>query len=137
MASPRRPAADGCPGDRFTTLVVVVARGTGASYVSHVSTREPQAASRAEQDLGEQYQAAVDALGQCGRALDAGRWVELHDCAGQLSQLADELSAAASAATRESVAVNPGQVLAVAAAQAGPDAAHLLDALHPGTSGQS
>jgi hypothetical protein len=46
------------------------------------------------------------------RAVEEGNWVHLHDEAGELSLIADELSTAAAAVTRDDVATDPLQLLA-------------------------
>ncbi|MEV4614921.1 hypothetical protein AB0K43_20325 [Kitasatospora sp. NPDC049258] len=63
------------------------------------------------EQLGERYARVLTLVHRCALAVDAGRWAELDDVAGALSQAADELAAAASATTREPVAAEPRAVL--------------------------
>lgn len=48
----------------------------------------------------------------CTEALHAGDWVLLNDEAGELSVIADEVSAAAAALTRDATPTSPAELLA-------------------------
>ncbi len=62
--------------------------------------------------LADTWARTLDYIGRCQRALEEGNWVYLNDEAGQLSLLADEVSAAAAALTRDETATNPAELLA-------------------------
>lgn len=66
----------------------------------------------AARQLADCWARTLDYVGRCQRAIEEGNWVYLNDEAGQLSVLADEVSAAAAALTRDETATNPAALLA-------------------------
>jgi hypothetical protein len=66
----------------------------------------------AAQQLANAWARTLDYVGRCQRAIEEGNWVHLNDEAGELSVLADEVSAAAAALTRDETATSPAQLLA-------------------------
>lgn len=61
----------------------------------------------AAQQLADAYAYAVILIGRCGEASHRADWATLAEHAGALSVTADELSAAASAVTRDDTATDP------------------------------
>jgi predicted lipid-binding transport protein (Tim44 family) len=61
----------------------------------------------AAQQLADAYARTVILVGSCGEATHAADWPALAEHAGALSAAADELSAAASAVTRDETATDP------------------------------
>lgn len=61
----------------------------------------------AAQQLADAYAHAVVLIGRCGEATHQADWPALAEHAGALSVAADELSAAASAVTRDETATSP------------------------------
>jgi hypothetical protein len=66
----------------------------------------------AAQQLADAWARTLDYVGRCQRAIEEGNWVFLNDEAGRLSLLADEVSAAASALTRDETPTSPTDLLA-------------------------
>ena len=66
----------------------------------------------AAQQLADCWARTLDYVGRCQRAIEEANWVYLNDEAGELSLLAAEVSAAASALTRDQVATDPAALLA-------------------------
>lgn len=76
-------------------------------------TSEPDL-TPAAQHLAERWARLQDVIGRCTRAIEEGNWVYLNDEAGELSLIADELSDAAAAITRDETATDPAALLAYA-----------------------
>lgn len=66
----------------------------------------------AAQQLAHCWARTLDQVARCQQAIDNGDWVYLNDEAGELTVLADEVSAAAAALTRDETATGPAQLLA-------------------------
>lgn len=66
----------------------------------------------AAQHLASAWARTLDQVDRCQRAIEEGNWVYLNDEAGELSLLADEVSAAAAALTRDETPTGPAELLA-------------------------
>lgn len=66
----------------------------------------------AARQLADCWARTLDYVGRCQRAIEEGNWVYLDDEAGELSVLADEVSATAAALTRDETPTNPAALLA-------------------------
>ncbi|MFC1414964.1 hypothetical protein ACEZCY_37990 [Streptacidiphilus sp. N1-12] len=86
--------------------------------------------SDAGRQLAEQYGLVLGLVRQCGAAVGSGDWPSLAQAAGALSMAADELSASASALTREAVPTSPQAVLQQVNDWFGPERRDMFDALH-------
>ncbi|MDH6130346.1 hypothetical protein [Kitasatospora sp. GP82] len=67
----------------------------------------------AARTLAHCYARLLDLVERCTQAVHAGDWVLLNDEAGELSVVADEVSAAAAALTRDETATDPTVLLAL------------------------
>lgn len=66
----------------------------------------------AAQQLAHCWARTLNQVDRCQQAIQDGDWVYLNDQAGQLTVLADEVSAAAAALTRDETATGPAELLA-------------------------
>lgn len=66
----------------------------------------------AARQLADCWARTLDYVGRCQRAIEEGNWPLLDDEAGELSVLADEVSAGASALTRDEAATSPADLIA-------------------------
>lgn len=82
-----------------------------ARTVTGMSSEQPDGLTVAARQLAACHAHSLDLMQRCARAIEDGNWPDLAEAAGALSVAADEVSAAAAALTRDTVATSPSQVL--------------------------